>query len=59
MLKRISVLLVVTAILVLGSGLLDHATTQDKSGCVTCHTDEAVMKSLFKAPKIEGAEGEG
>jgi hypothetical protein len=30
-----------------------------ESSCVNCHTDEAALKSLFKAPKIEGGEGEG
>jgi hypothetical protein len=30
-----------------------------QSSCVTCHTDEAALKSLFKAPKIEVGEGEG
>ena len=29
------------------------------SSCVKCHTDEAALKSLFKAPKIEAGEGEG
>jgi hypothetical protein len=29
------------------------------SGCITCHTDGAVLKSLHKPVKIEGDEGEG
>jgi len=29
------------------------------SGCVRCHTDEALMKSLFVPPTIAGGEGEG
>lgn len=30
------------------------------SGCITCHTNETIMKSLFKAPADGGgSEGEG
>jgi hypothetical protein len=29
------------------------------SGCVKCHTDEAIMKSLFSPPKIAASSGEG
>ncbi|MBE0556326.1 MAG: hypothetical protein IH628_03755 [Proteobacteria bacterium] len=35
------------------------AVAQTDSGCVRCHADEARMKSLFVAPKIDGGEGEG
>ncbi|MHB8772912.1 MAG: hypothetical protein ACYC7J_18110 [Syntrophales bacterium] len=35
------------------------AVAQTDSGCVRCHGDEARMKSLFVAPKIDGGEGEG
>jgi hypothetical protein len=31
----------------------------DEPGCIRCHGDEAVMKSLFKAPNIDMGEGEG
>ena len=30
-----------------------------KSSCLTCHTNEAMMKALYKPPKIEGGEAEG
>ena len=30
------------------------------SGCITCHTNETIMKSLFKPPADSGgSEGEG
>lgn len=29
------------------------------SGCVKCHTDEAMMKSLVLPPKVAGGGGEG
>lgn len=29
------------------------------SSCVTCHTNEAIMKSLYKAPVLPPSEGEG
>ena len=35
------------------------AVAQTDSGCVTCHTDEALLKSLFLPPKIDSGEGEG
>ena len=39
-------------------GLL-WAAAQD-SGCITCHTNETIMKSLFKPPADSGgSEGEG
>jgi len=30
-----------------------------KSSCLTCHTNEAMMKALYKPPKIESGEAEG
>jgi len=36
------------------------AFAETGGGCVRCHTDEALMKSLFVPPKIGGGEeGEG
>jgi hypothetical protein len=36
------------------------AVAETGGGCVRCHTDEALMKSLFVPPKIGGGEeGEG
>jgi hypothetical protein len=37
-----------------------HAVAEKESGCVRCHTNEALMKSLFIPPTIHGGEeGEG
>lgn len=30
-----------------------------KSSCLTCHTNGAMMKAMYKPPKIEGGEAEG
>ncbi|MBA4422851.1 MAG: hypothetical protein C0390_07070 [Syntrophus sp. (in: bacteria)] len=36
------------------------AVAETGGGCVRCHTDEALMKSLFVPPTIHGGEeGEG
>lgn len=36
------------------------AVAETVGGCVRCHTDEALMKSLFVPPKLGGGEeGEG
>ncbi len=35
------------------------AVAETGGGCVRCHTDEALMKSLFVPPTIGGEEGEG
>ena len=35
------------------------ASWAQTSGCITCHTDEGMLKSLHKPVKIEGGEGEG
>jgi hypothetical protein len=32
---------------------------EQSSGCVKCHTDDAVMKSLFLPQKIAAGSGEG
>ena len=32
---------------------------EQNSGCVKCHTDDAVMKSLFLPQKIAAGSGEG
>jgi hypothetical protein len=39
-------------------GLVPESFSKE-SACVKCHTDEAVLKSLFKPPKISAEEGEG
>jgi hypothetical protein len=30
-----------------------------KNGCLTCHTNGEIMKSLYKPPAMEGGEAEG
>ena len=35
------------------------AVAEMGGGCVRCHADEALMKSLFVPPKIDSGEGEG
>jgi hypothetical protein len=30
-----------------------------KNGCLTCHTNDKMMKMLYKPPALEGGEGEG
>ncbi len=30
-----------------------------KSSCLTCHTNDSMMKALYKPPKIESGEAEG
>lgn len=36
------------------------AVAETGGGCIRCHTDEALMKSLFVPPTIGGSEeGEG
>ena len=32
---------------------------EQNSGCVKCHTDDAVMRALFLPPKIATGSGEG
>ena len=39
-------------------GLVSEGLSKE-STCVKCHTDETVLKSLFKPPKISLEEGEG
>jgi hypothetical protein len=46
------------SILLMLVGLSSFASAQT-SGCVTCHTDEAALKSLYKPVVVEGGEGEG
>ncbi|MCX7982299.1 MAG: hypothetical protein N2572_05250 [Syntrophales bacterium] len=31
----------------------------DTSSCVSCHTNESIMKSLYRPPHIPAGEGEG
>jgi hypothetical protein len=35
------------------------ANQLQKSTCINCHTNDAVLKSLFTPPKVEASEGEG
>jgi hypothetical protein len=41
------------------AGCFPGASWAETSGCVTCHTDEGMLKSLHKPIKIEAGEGEG
>lgn len=45
------------AIIALFSGSLIFAAAP--SSCVTCHTNESLMKSLHKPPPMPASEGEG
>jgi hypothetical protein len=56
---RIAVLTLIFLICALGAPWLIQGNAADEVSCVKCHTDTNVMKSLFKAPKVEGGEGEG
>lgn len=38
---------------------LISSSSTDESSCLKCHTDARIMKSLAKAPAIQGGEGEG
>jgi hypothetical protein len=56
---KIAALTFVFFICALGGPWLIQGNATDEVSCVKCHTDANVMKSLFKAPKVEGGEGEG
>ena len=51
-----SLVLLISAV---GTSRLMRADAADEVACIKCHTDADVMKSLFKAPKVEPGEGEG
>jgi hypothetical protein len=55
MMKKIALL--VFSFLVFVAGMASAA--EQVSGCVKCHTDEAMLKSLFLPPKIAAGGGEG
>ncbi|MCX5839096.1 MAG: hypothetical protein NTW71_11350 [Deltaproteobacteria bacterium] len=40
-------------------GLGPCFAAQAKNGCLTCHTNGEIMKSLYKPPPMEGGEAEG
>lgn len=54
--KRIAFCSVAVVMLACGVAL---AIAETGGGCVRCHADGALMKSLFVPPKIDGGEGEG
>ena len=54
--KKMAFCSVALLLLVYGAAV---AAVETGGGCVRCHTDEALMKSLFVPPKIDGGEGEG
>jgi len=39
--------------------LLEAQQTTATSACVKCHTNENILKILYKPPKIDVSEGEG
>ncbi len=52
------VILQVVLFVIFAAGAASSFAGQN-SGCVTCHTNDAVMKSLFLPPKIAADSGEG
>jgi hypothetical protein len=52
--KKMALYLVAFVLFIYGA-----AVAETGGGCVRCHTDEALMKSLFVPPKIDSGEGEG
>lgn len=55
--KRVALFSIVLFLFVYGAA---SAVAEKENGCVKCHTDEALMKSLFVPPAIHGGEeGEG
>jgi len=56
---KIAVLTLIFLICSLGGPWATPADAADEASCIKCHTDANVMKSLFKAPKIDLGEGEG
>ena len=53
--KRIALLAL--SFVFLAAGVVNAA--EQASGCVKCHTDETMLKSLFSPPKIAASSGEG
>jgi len=53
--KKIALL--VFSFVILSAGMASAA--DEVSGCVKCHTDEAMMKSLVMPPKAAAGGGEG
>ncbi|HAR96702.1 MAG TPA: hypothetical protein DCR97_12190 [Deltaproteobacteria bacterium] len=41
------------------AGYLARALSSESPGCVKCHTDEQILKSLYTPPKLGPSEGEG
>jgi len=56
--KKIVLCSVALVMLACGTAAVTTAA-ETVSGCVRCHTDEALMRSLFVPPKIDSGEGEG
>lgn len=48
------------SILLLLAGLFPvFSGAADKNSCLVCHTNEGILKSLYRPPEIKGGEGEG
>jgi len=54
--KKVALFSIALFIFVFGIAM---AAADKQSGCVRCHTDEVMMKSLFVPPQIDSGEGEG
>lgn len=52
--------IIVFLALILFLALLSSSTVAvDKSNCITCHTNDAAIKALYKPPVIDTRAGEG
>jgi hypothetical protein len=56
---RLSILTIVLLMPLLLLLLSSSTTAQNSSSCVTCHTDEALLKKTCKPFVIPEGEGEG
>jgi hypothetical protein len=57
--SKLALVLIIVFILLPGITYLPAVLSSEVTGCVKCHTNEQILKNLYKPPKIDTSEGEG
>jgi cytochrome c553 len=56
---KFTFVLILGLALFLGVAYPSSALSSEVTGCVRCHTDEQILKRIYKPPKVDSSEGEG
>ena len=57
--KKVLLLTVPLFLLIIYGYTTGYTTAATQSSCVSCHTNDSILKKLCKPPQVPAGEGEG